>query len=49
MSGYAVDEIMNYDKLLMKVTIDDIQNAWQKVLQSKVRVSGMLVKDDKGE
>lgn len=49
MSGYTVDEIMNYDKLLMKVTIDDIQNAWQKVLQSKVRVSGMLVKDDKGE
>ena len=49
MSGYTVDEIMNYDKLLMKVTIDDIQNAWQKVLQSKVRVSGMLVRDDKGE
>lgn len=49
MGGYTAEEIRNYDELIMSVTLDDVKNAWQKILQNKVRVQGMLVKDDRGE
>ena len=49
MEGYQPDEIEQFDELILSVTKKDVLAAWDKVKKAKVKVQGMLVKEDKGE
>ena len=42
LSGYSVDEIENFDDLILSITIDDLLNAWEKIKVSKVKVNGYV-------
>lgn len=41
-NGFSVDEIENYDKNLADISVDDIRNAWNKVMNAKVKITGYL-------
>ena len=42
LSGYSIDEIENFDDLILSITIDDLLNAWEKIKVSKVKVNGYV-------
>ena len=42
MSDYSADEIMHYDEVLQAITLENVLEAWNKVMQSEVRLSGYL-------
>jgi len=42
MNGFNAHEIMHYDEAIEGVGVDDIKQAFEKVMASKVRVSGYL-------
>lgn len=48
-SGYTTDEIRNYDKIILSITLEDIHNAWSKVISSPAKVSGYLQGDTPNE
>ncbi len=47
LDGYSDEEIEKYDENLQDVLLTDIQTAWQKVLQSEVRLIGYLSAKEK--
>ena len=42
LSGYSIDEIENFDDLILSITIDDLLNVWEKIKVSKVKVNGYV-------
>jgi len=42
LADYSDKEIMNYDEEMMKITIEDVLEAWKKVEASNIRVKGYL-------
>lgn len=42
LSGYSVEEIENFDDLILSITVDDLLNVWDKVKASKVKVNGYV-------
>ncbi len=42
LAGYTQEEIINYDNIIADITLDDVKNVWQKVLQQKSKVIGVL-------
>ena len=42
LSGYSVDEIENFDDLILSITIDELLNVWEKIKVSKVKVNGYV-------
>jgi zinc protease len=42
LSDYSVDEIENFDDLILSITVDDLLNVWNKVKVSKVKVNGYV-------
>lgn len=45
LGGYKVEDIEQYDETLQTVTLDDVRQAWQRVLQSDVKLTGYLTKE----
>lgn len=43
LNGYTPQEIMDYDESVLNVTLDDVLNAWRKVMASEARVAGYLM------
>ena len=47
LGGYTAEEIEKYDENLQTVLLEDIQEAWKKVEQSNVRLTGYLSAKEK--
>lgn len=42
LQGYTADEAAHYDEMIKSVTVEDVQNAWEKVQAATVRLDGYL-------
>lgn len=44
-AGYTAEEIRNFDQTILSITLEDIHNAWAKIMSSPTKVTGYLQKE----